>query len=410
MFTPLSFNGSTGEVTLPSEYIGQFTAVGEIVQGFSPTRTFQTNFTLLNFTREFDLAQILCGIRNPNENFVYTIGLPVAPSLLPSGSVQTREEGSVANVNLQGGSLNAFPPTITSSQLSLNGNSVFNTGVTVNDYNVSFTNVQRNQSGIYTLTAPITCTDYPVIFYSLMLRVQYSSNNISLMIPVENTQLHDSKSIVSFSNGSIEYDEDYMVSIAAVNDVGVSEASPERRIITSSLQSISASLHGYQLRIICHFANGSLSTGCFVIVALANETELMSDSIIRPQLDSLTSNTTITLTMDHLHLSLVVIGGDYNNAMDTGLVRITATPLLISGPADPNDTVITNTPTSITAPTTSVTASISTAIINTPTTTPQTSGLSSGAIAGITISIFILLTVVIILIIIIILQCLYFRK
>ena len=76
IFTPLSFNGSTGEITSPSEYIGQFTAVGEVVQGFSPTRTFQTNFTLLNFTREFDLAQVLCGIRNPNEYFVYTIGLP----------------------------------------------------------------------------------------------------------------------------------------------------------------------------------------------------------------------------------------------------------------------------------------------------------------------------------------------
>ncbi|XP_019851531.1 PREDICTED: uncharacterized protein LOC109581659 [Amphimedon queenslandica] len=245
---------------------------------------------------------------------------------------------------------------------------------TINSSLVSF---DSNATPLITLTfnAPITCTVYPVIFYSLMLRVQYSSNNISLMIPVENTQLHDSKGIISFSNGSIEYDEDYMVSIAAVNDVGVSEASPERRIITSSLQSISASLHGYQLRIICHFANGRLSTGCFVIVALVNETELISESIIRPQLDSLTSNTTITLTMDHLHLPLVVIGSDYNNPADIGLVRITATPLLISGPADPNDTVIPNTPTSII--TTSVTPSISTAtgsIINTPTTTPQTSG------------------------------------
>ncbi|XP_019851486.1 PREDICTED: cell wall integrity and stress response component 2-like [Amphimedon queenslandica] len=112
--------------------------------------------------------------------------------------------------------------------------------------------------------------------------------------------------------------------------------------------------------------------------------------------------------MDHLHLPLVVIGSDYNNAADTGLVRITATPLLISGPADPNDTVISNTPTSITAPTTSVTASISTAIINIPTTTPQTSGLSGGAIAGIAISIILLILVIIL--IIIVLQCLYFRK
>ena len=69
---------------------------------------------------------------------------------MTNNSVQAVEHGDVS-VNLQGGPPNAFPPTITSSQLSINGNPVSNTGVTVNDYNVSFTNVQRAQSGIYTL-------------------------------------------------------------------------------------------------------------------------------------------------------------------------------------------------------------------------------------------------------------------
>ena len=65
--------------------------------------------------------------------------------------VQTLTEGENISIDLQSGP-DAYPPIITSSQLSLNGNPVSNTGVTVNDYNVSFINVQRNQSGIYTLT------------------------------------------------------------------------------------------------------------------------------------------------------------------------------------------------------------------------------------------------------------------
>ncbi|XP_019863684.1 PREDICTED: uncharacterized protein LOC109592746 [Amphimedon queenslandica] len=143
-----SYNGSTGELTEPSDFIGQFTATGDLLQG---TLTFQTNFTLLNFTREFDLTQITCGTGNAGESFIYTIGLPVTPSLMTNDSVQAVEDGDVS-VDLQGRPPNAFPPTITSSQLSLNDNPVSNTGVTVNDYTASFTNVQRNQSGIYTLT------------------------------------------------------------------------------------------------------------------------------------------------------------------------------------------------------------------------------------------------------------------
>ena len=72
----ITFNGSTGEVTEPSGLIGQFTATGELIQGISLILTFQTNLTLLNFTREFDLAQITCGTGNPGESFIYTIGLP----------------------------------------------------------------------------------------------------------------------------------------------------------------------------------------------------------------------------------------------------------------------------------------------------------------------------------------------
>ena len=78
--------------------------------------------------------------------------LIVIPSLLTSGSVQTVAEGEDITINLQSvGGPDPFPPLISSQ---LNGSLLSNTGVivTVNDYNVSFINVQRNQSGNYTLT------------------------------------------------------------------------------------------------------------------------------------------------------------------------------------------------------------------------------------------------------------------
>ena len=76
----------------------------------------------------------------------------VVPSLI-SDSVQAVVEGENVTINLQSvGGPDAFPPTILSSQLS--GSLLSNTGVmiTVNDYTVSFINVQRSQSGNYTLT------------------------------------------------------------------------------------------------------------------------------------------------------------------------------------------------------------------------------------------------------------------
>lgn len=50
------------------------------------------------------------------------------------------------------------------------------------------------------------------------------------MIPAENAHSNDSHVVISFNNDSIEYDKYYSLSIAAVNIVGVSEASEERRI------------------------------------------------------------------------------------------------------------------------------------------------------------------------------------
>ena len=76
--------------------------------------------------------------------------LIVIPSLLTSGSVKTVVEGEDITINLQSvGGPDPFPPIIS---LQLNGSLLSNTVVDVNRYNLSFINVQRNQSGNYTLT------------------------------------------------------------------------------------------------------------------------------------------------------------------------------------------------------------------------------------------------------------------
>ena len=75
-FIPTAYNGSTGDISSPESFIGKFTATGELIPNISLILTFQTNFTILNFTDEFNLAQIICGTGNPGENKFFTIGLP----------------------------------------------------------------------------------------------------------------------------------------------------------------------------------------------------------------------------------------------------------------------------------------------------------------------------------------------
>lgn len=68
-------------------------------------------------------------------------------------------------------------------------------------------------------------------------------------------------------------------------------------------------------------------------MVLTNGTELENATATRSPPDSLTSDTTITLTKDTLSLSFVVFGQDYSiTGGDPGLVEITATPSLISAP------------------------------------------------------------------------------
>ena len=70
-FEITGFNLTTGELTSPPFFIGRFTAIGELTQS---GRSFQTNFTIVNFTTEFDLVEILCGASGINTQFI--VGLP----------------------------------------------------------------------------------------------------------------------------------------------------------------------------------------------------------------------------------------------------------------------------------------------------------------------------------------------
>ena len=48
-----------GTVDTPADLIGKITAIGDPFPGLPIT--YQTNFTIINFTNEFDLSQLKCG-------------------------------------------------------------------------------------------------------------------------------------------------------------------------------------------------------------------------------------------------------------------------------------------------------------------------------------------------------------
>ena len=50
---------SAGELISPADLVGKITAIGDVISGSS--LTLETNFTILNFTNEFDLVKIKCG-------------------------------------------------------------------------------------------------------------------------------------------------------------------------------------------------------------------------------------------------------------------------------------------------------------------------------------------------------------
>ena len=160
-----SFN-ITGELISPADLIGKITAIGDIVQELG--LTYQTNFTILNFTSEFNLAQVQCG---PGPIREFNFGFPgraltlcfilvisksvylVLPSLLTLASTQLVVENNNITVNLTvEGAPIPFPPVLI-SQWTHEGQPLLSNGndIILTDYTITLGSVQRNQSGNYTL-------------------------------------------------------------------------------------------------------------------------------------------------------------------------------------------------------------------------------------------------------------------
>ena len=67
MLTQPSFY-KNGTVNTPADLIGKIEAIGDPFPPL-PTITYQTNFTIINFTSEFDLSQLKCGTQGTLRTF-----------------------------------------------------------------------------------------------------------------------------------------------------------------------------------------------------------------------------------------------------------------------------------------------------------------------------------------------------
>ena len=63
---------AAGELISPADLVGKITAIGEVIPGIS--LTFETNFTILNFTSEFHQVLIKCGPQGTLREF--NLGFP----------------------------------------------------------------------------------------------------------------------------------------------------------------------------------------------------------------------------------------------------------------------------------------------------------------------------------------------
>ena len=65
---------SAGELISPANLLGKITAIGDVIPGIS--LTYETNFTILNFTNEFDMAQVDCAQSFPGTSREFNLGFP----------------------------------------------------------------------------------------------------------------------------------------------------------------------------------------------------------------------------------------------------------------------------------------------------------------------------------------------
>ena len=160
----------TGKVaSSPASVAGNIIVEGEPIPD-APQLTFQTNLTILNFSRNVDLTLIRCGpqgsqLREFNLGFtgiklashliLTHLFILVLLSLLTPVSTQLVIEGNNITVNLTVGEApTPFPPQYT-SQWTHDGQPLLSNGsndILLTEFVITLTSVQRNQSGNYTLT------------------------------------------------------------------------------------------------------------------------------------------------------------------------------------------------------------------------------------------------------------------
>ena len=65
---------AAGELISPPFLMGKITAIGDVIPNLASNLTYETNFTILNFTSEFDVIQIKCGPQGVLREF--NLGFP----------------------------------------------------------------------------------------------------------------------------------------------------------------------------------------------------------------------------------------------------------------------------------------------------------------------------------------------
>ena len=65
---------AAGELISPADLVGKITAIGDVIPNLASNLTFETNFTILNFTSEFHRVLIKCGPQGTLREF--NLGFP----------------------------------------------------------------------------------------------------------------------------------------------------------------------------------------------------------------------------------------------------------------------------------------------------------------------------------------------
>ena len=204
--TDILLSPSDGTVIQPNDLADNLIITGSLVPD-SLTVTYRTNFTILNFTNEFDGATIQCGIltemrifvlgfpglfnTNNTNNYLYKYTMfncAVTPSVRNDIGVVVVTEGdsTVGNLTLSGAS-QPFPPSV-SSQWMFEGQNLSTTNtILLDDYVIVFNSILRNYSGQYTLTVTNTVRSATGSFQldvqcELIIKLTANQKNIILLL------------------------------------------------------------------------------------------------------------------------------------------------------------------------------------------------------------------------------------